>query len=118
MQFMDCRQLMEEIPMNETVKAYVKEKVFPDMDKMISVAAVIMMIVAFACAGLTEVHAEKLVKTGIIGAMDEEVATLKEALRLHYPVYDYALKEHESNGIKILFNKYISDRGREGLYSF
>ena len=50
------------------------------MVKKISVAAVFLMMVVFACAGFTEVHAENQVKTGIIGAMDEEVATLKEAL--------------------------------------
>ena len=51
------------------------------MYKMISVAVVIVMtIVNFACSGFAEANAENLVKTGIIGAMDEEVATLKEAL--------------------------------------
>ena len=51
------------------------------MDKVILVAAVaVMMVVAFACTGVTEANTENLVKTGIIGAMDEEVATLKEAL--------------------------------------
>ncbi|MBQ9263489.1 MAG: 5'-methylthioadenosine/adenosylhomocysteine nucleosidase [Clostridia bacterium] len=39
-----------------------------------------MTIVNFACSGFAEANAENLVKTGIIGAMDEEVATLKEAL--------------------------------------
>ena len=51
------------------------------MYKMISVAVVIVMtIVTFACTGFAEANAENLVKTGIIGTMDEEVATLKEAL--------------------------------------
>ena len=51
------------------------------MIKKISVAALaVMMIVTFICTAFAEVHAEKPVKTGIIGAMDEEVAALKEAL--------------------------------------
>lgn len=39
-----------------------------------------MILVTFACAGLAEANGDNLVKTGIIGAMDEEVATLIEAL--------------------------------------
>lgn len=46
-----------------------------------SMAAMIAaLLVAFAFTGLAETGAEKPVKTGIIGAMDEEVDALKEAM--------------------------------------
>lgn len=66
------------------------------MKKLISVAAaIVMMIVTFACAGLTEAHAGNSVKTGIIGAMDEEVATLKEALTEDHVRIHAGMEFHE-----------------------
>lgn len=53
------------------------------MKKNISLLMAVMMmmfLVAFPCAGLSETSEDKPVKTGIIGAMDEEVATLKDAM--------------------------------------
>ena len=51
------------------------------MKKWISAATVIVMLVAaFACVGRAEAQAQNPVKTGIIGAMEEEVATLQAAL--------------------------------------
>ena len=43
-------------------------------------AAVVLLILVSAFSCFTEADADHSIKTGIIGAMDEEVATLKEAL--------------------------------------
>ena len=53
------------------------------MKKIISLfmaAMLVMFLAAFTCIGFAETSENKSVKTGIIGAMDDEVAALKEAL--------------------------------------